>query len=167
MTQLQIRPIAIFIVIAAAFAAATASSGRAAATCTAGVHPFGGTSARTFCGPASATVVVGGKTLHFSGGTCERGAAYVAVNIGTVVLGTTTRQKPDYFGLVVGKAPLIGGTPAKSDGTYKPQVLTANHAGKGYAILHSTLQLQANRTRGTFSGTPYGSTSKVTGTFSC
>jgi hypothetical protein len=167
MTQMKMPSLATAIVVAAVLAAATASAGRAAASCSPGVHPFGGTTARTFCGPAKATMVVGGKTIRFSGGTCERGAAYVAVNIGTVVLGTTTKQKPDYFGLVVGKAPMIGGTPAKTDGTYKPQVLTANHAGKGYAILHSTLQLQGNRTRGTFSGTPYGSTSEVTGTFSC
>jgi len=164
---MKMSPLVIVIVMAAALAAGTAAGSRAAAACTPGVHALGGVTARTFCGPARATLVVGGKTIRFSGGTCERGAAYVAVNIGTVVLGTTTKQKPDYFGLVVGKAPLIGGTPARADGTYKPQVLTANHAGKGYAILHSTLQLQGGRTHGSFSGTPYGSSATVTGTFSC
>jgi hypothetical protein len=155
------------VVVAAALSTAVAGEGRAAATCTPGVHPFGSVTARTFCGPAKATLVVGSKTIRFSGGTCERGAAYVAVNVGTVVLGTTTKEKPDYFGLVVGKTPVSGGTPARSDGTYTPQALTANHAGRGYAILSATVQLKGNRTRGTFSGTSYGSSGRVTGSFNC
>ena len=162
------RSLLVTVVLAAAVAAAAlAGDGRAAAACTPGVHPFGGVTARTFCGPAKATLVVGGKTIRFSDGACERGAAYVAVNVGTVVLGTTSKRKPDYFGVVVGKAPMIGGTPAKTDGTYVSQALTAEHAGKGYAIMSTTVQLKGNRTRGTFSGTVFGSSGKVTGSFSC
>jgi hypothetical protein len=137
------------------------------ASCTAGVHSYGGTNARTFCGPATAILVVGGKTIHFSGGDCERGPAYVSVNIGTVVLGTSTKPKPDYFGLLVGKAPIVGGTAAAHDGTYKPQALAADHAGKGYAILQSTVKLMGGRTRGTFTGKVLGTNAGVHGSFRC
>jgi hypothetical protein len=137
------------------------------ASCTAGVHPYGAASARTFCGPAKATVVVGTKTIRYAGGDCERGTAYLAVNIGTVVLGTSTKPKPEYFGLLVGKAPIVGGTPAPRDGTYKPQALTLDHAGKGYAILQSTVKLAGGRTRGTFTGKVFGTNAAVRGSFRC
>ena len=115
-------------------------------SCTAGVHPYGGANARTFCGPAKATVVVGGRTIHYAGGNCERGAAYVSLNIGTVVLGTSTKPKPEYFGLLVGKAPIVGGTPATHDGTFVPEALVADHAGKGYAMTQAKVKLAGNRT---------------------
>jgi hypothetical protein len=162
------RPGFVIVAVFAAAAAVVASGrGEAATACSAGVHPFGSVTARTFCGPAKATIVVGGKTFRIGGGTCQRGAAYVAVNIGTVVLGTTSKPKPEYFGLVVGKAPMVGGTPARTDGTYAAQALTANHAGAGYAVLGSTVRLQGNRTRGTFSGTTFGKGLRITGSFSC
>jgi len=159
------------LVIATSVAAAAASTGvagaNAATFCTAGVHSYGGANARTFCGPAKATLVVGGRTIRFSGGNCERGPAYVSLNIGTVVLGTTTKPKPEYFGLLVGKAPIVGGTPATRDGTYKPQALAADHAGKGYAILSSTVRLTNGRTRGTFTGKVLGTNAAAHGTFRC
>jgi hypothetical protein len=146
-------------------AAATAADHRAG--CTQGVHPYGGVNARTFCGPAKATVVLGGKTIHYAGGNCERGAAYLSLNIGTVVLGTTTKPKPEYLGLLVGKAPLVGGTPATHDGTYKPQALALDHAGKGYAILTASVKLTGGRTRGSFTGKVFGTNAPIQGTFAC
>lgn len=145
--------------------AAQAASG--AASCTPGVHPYGGANARTFCGPTKATVVVAGKTIHYAGGDCERGPAYLSVNIGTVVLGTSTKPKPEYFGLLVGKAPIVGGAPATRDGTYKPQALAVDHAGKGHAILQSTVKLQGGRTRGTFAGKVFGTNAVVRSSFRC
>jgi len=138
-----------------------------AVSCTPGVHPYGGANARTFCGPAKATLVIGSKTIRYAGGNCERGAGYLSLNIGTVVLGTSTKPKPEYFGLLVGKAPIVGGTPATHDGTYKPQALAADHAGKGYAILQSTVKLMGGRTRGTFTGKLLGTNAPVRGSFSC
>jgi hypothetical protein len=159
--------VVLFVGACAAIVAASVGAGSAAAACSAGVHPYGGVTARTFCGPAKATVTVGGKTFAFSGGSCERGAAYLTVNIGTVVLGTTSKPKPEYFGLTVGKVPMLGGVPAKTDGTYTPQALTAAHAGKGYAILSAKVTLKGNRSKGTFTGTVFGTSGKVTGSFGC
>ena len=59
----------------------------------------------------------------------------------TVVLGTTTKPKPEYFGLLVGKAPIVGGTPAAHDGSFKAQAVSAHHAGKGYAVISATVTL--------------------------
>jgi hypothetical protein len=135
--------------------------------CTAGVHPYGGASARTFCGPAKARVVLGGKTIRYAGGNCERGPAYLSLNIGTVVLGTSKKPKPEYLGLLVGKAPIVGGTPAARDGTYKPQALAVDHAGKGYAILQASVTLAGGRRRGTFTGRIFGTNAPVKGIFTC
>jgi hypothetical protein len=148
-------------------AAAGATAAPARGVCTAGVHSFGGVNARTFCGPATATLVVGGRALRFRGGSCERGPQYVAVNIGTVVLGTTTKPKPDYFGLLVGKAPIVGGAPAAHDGTFKAQAVSAHHGAKGYAITSALVTLAGRRTRGTFTGRVFGSNAPVHGTFRC
>ena len=146
---------------------ASAPAAQQRSACTAGVHKFGDVQARTFCGPAKATVVFGGKTIGFSGGVCERGPAYVAVNIGTVVLGQTKKRKPEYFGLIVGKAPIIGGTPASRDGTYKAQAVTFAHAGKGVAVFSGMVTLAGGRKRGTFTGKTFGDNKPVKGTFTC
>ena len=98
---------------------------------------------------------------------CFIGMEYLAVNIGTVVLGTTTKPKPEYFGLLVGKAPILGGTPAAHDGTFKAQAVSAHHAGKGYALISATVTLSHSRSRGTFTGKVFGSNASVHGTFRC
>jgi hypothetical protein len=147
-------------------AAVAALAAPNATACTAGVHPYGGANARTFCGPARATVVIGGRTIHYSGGNCERGAAYVSLNIGTVVLGTSTKPKTEYFGLLVGKAPIVGGSPATHDGTFVPEALVADHAGKGYAMTQAKVKLAGNRTRGTFTAHVFGGGS-ARGSFHC
>lgn len=161
------QALAVF-VLAALFAVTAVAAVAAPSTvaCTAGIHPYGGANARTFCGPAKATVVVGGRTIHYAGGNCERGPAYLSLNIGTIVLGTSTKPKPEYFGLLVGKAPVVGGTPATHDGTFVPQALVADHAGKGYAMTQAKVKLAGNRTRGTFTAKVFGGGS-AHGSFSC
>ena len=83
------------------------------------------------------------------------------------MLGTTTKPKPEYFGLLVGKAPILGGTPAAHDGTFKAQAVSAHHAGKGYALISATVTLSHSRSRGTFTGKVFGSNASVHGTFRC
>lgn len=162
----RIVPLTLLVASAAAALAGLADARPAA--CRAGVRAFdGSTQARTFCGPAKATVEVGGATVSFSGGSCETGAQYVTINIGTVVLGQTTKKKPEYFGLTVGKVPVVGGTPAPKDGTYGAQAVAWVHAGKGGSALQSKVTLTGGRKKGTFTGTLLGSRAKVTGSFSC
>jgi hypothetical protein len=160
------RRVAIAVAAAScAVAAAAAPASPVRAACTPGVHPFGDVSARTFCGPAKATLVTGGRTIRFSGGECQRGPAYVSVNIGTVVLGVS-RKPREYFGLNVGKVPLLGGSPAAHDGTFPAQAIAAHHGTKGYAILQGSVTLAGGRTRGTFSGKVLGG-GTAHGTFRC
>lgn len=135
--------------------------------CTPGVKTANGVTERTFCGPAKATVHYAGKTFVFSGGDCQKTSTYVAVNIGTVVLGTTSKPKPNYFGLDVGRLPGSTGKPAAKDGSYPAVALGLDYGGKGYLATGVTVVLSGNRTHGTLSGSALGPSGNVTGTFSC
>ena len=148
-------------------AASTATALRAG--CSPGVITFGGVQARLFCGAAKATVKIGGKTLSFKGGSCERTSKYLTVNIGTVVLGTTTKKKPDYFGLDVGAYPGSTAKPAGHDGGYTGGVLAVVSGGKSYLLRGDTAKftLSGGRTKGTFSAAGLLGSGAATGSFSC
>jgi hypothetical protein len=142
------------------------AAGATRAVCTPGLTKVGGVTARTFCGPARATVKVGGKTFSLANGNCDRTARYVSVNIGTVVLGLA-KKKPDYFGLNVGRI-LGAGKPAPRDGTYHGSALALDAGGKGYAVRADEIEvtLTGNRTKGTFTATLLAGGS-ISGSFSC
>ena len=126
-----------------------------------------GVPARTFCGPATARVLVGGKTFVFAQGNCVTTAAYVSINIGTVVLGQTTQHQPNYFGLDIGRIPGSGAPPAGKDGTYRSgTVLTVEYADKSYDVLSGVASLQGHRTHGTVTGKTFTG-QPLTGTFHC
>ena len=61
------------------------------------VTEISGKQARVFCGPATATVTVGGQSLDFKDGACEFFGSDLTVNLGTTIIGETTG--PDYFGM--------------------------------------------------------------------
>jgi hypothetical protein len=149
-----------------AFAAGLSTAAEGKKKCKPGVHTFSGsTKARTFCGPARATAVVGAKKFAFKGGACDKTKKYVTVNIGTVVLGSTSKPRPEYFGITVGQTP-GGGKPAPKDGTYDDAVVTFVHKHKGYPVGNASVTLKNGRTRGTFTGELPGG-GAVTGTFRC
>ncbi len=172
MRPLSVRSLAkLFFAGALALVAASAASGGVTRqACTPGVKSVGGVTERTFCGSAKATVHFGSQTFHYSGGACEKTSKYVSVNIGTVVLGQTSKPKPDYFGLDVGQVPGSTVKPAPRDGAYTDVVVALDHGGKAYLVspTGTTVMLSGNRSKGTISGTAgFGATGKVTGTFSC
>lgn len=161
----RLAPIAIAAAVAAIAGVAGPASG--AAKCHAGVHKFdGSTKARTFCGPARAAVNLGGTIVKFKPGECQKTTKYVTVNIGTIVLGPTSKKKPEYFGLTVGQTP-AGGKPAPKDGTYDGATIAFEHKNKGHALGNATVTLTNGRTRGTFTGTIAGQQGQVTGSFRC
>ena len=141
----------------AAFAATgfASSSPSAVAGCTPGVHKIGGVSARTFCGPAKATVRLGTKTVAYKNGECSTSIGLFSVNIGTVVLGNL-KSKPEYLGV----------TAKAKAGVQAQQTVAVVHGGKSRGLI-GTVTLKAGLKSGTFSGKVFGSSTKITGSFTC
>jgi len=133
--------------------------------CDPGVHSYGSAHIRTFCGPAAVTLHMAGKTVKLTGGECTRASQYLAVNIGSVLVGATSKPVPNYFGLDVGKTP-GGGKPAPRDGTYMAFANAFAVGGKSYSSISTTVALQGGRTRGSFSGKLIEGGS-VSGSFTC
>ncbi len=155
---------------ALAVAAAIASAGPAAMpTCKPGVSKVAGGMARTFCGTATARVVVNNKEYHFSGGQCDIYPRYIVVNIGTVVLAGA--KKHAYFGLLLGKHPAATAVDpvVAKDGTYTKGLITVTAPGVRASVYNAAdleIRLTKNRRAGSFSGTGLGRKS-VRGSFSC
>jgi hypothetical protein len=144
------------------------TSGDAGAhACKAGVRKVDGVSAETFCGPATATVRVDGKTFTFTQGNCVKTANYVSVNVGVLVLAQKARRQPNYFGLDIGRIPGSGSPPARKDGSYRSgTVLTVEYANTSYDVLAGVATLKGNRSRGTVHGKTLGGQT-LSGTFAC
>jgi hypothetical protein len=147
------------------FAAALAAWGAGAAAslhtaaCTAGVKTVGGANVRTFCGPAKATVKIGGKTLSFKNGKCEKLSGYYTVNIGSITL-PLAKPKYSYFGLTTTK---------KRGGTYsvKDVPLVWQTPGKRFALWKGSVKISSSMKSGTFSGTTLEGSQKASGSWSC
>ena len=157
------------VALAAAATALAAPARVARPACTPGMTSVGGVTARTFCGPAKATLHVAGKTLSFKGGSCERTSKYLSLQIGTVVLGQTKKKKPDYFGMNVGAYPGSTTKAAPKDGKYVGAVLAVNYHGKAYLLRGDTakITLTNGRTRGSFAASILFGSGSASGTFSC
>jgi hypothetical protein len=136
-------------------AAFMTTSAQSAASCVEGVKKIGGVPARTFCGPAKASVKLNSRTVSYANGSCSKSFAGFTINIGTVVLGTT-KNMPEYFGITV-KA---------TAGAHGNSGVAVVHAGKRYAVI-GTVTLKAGLRSGTFSGKVFGSPTKIAGSFSC
>jgi hypothetical protein len=137
----------------AAFAAGSVNT--AAAACVPGVKKINGVNARTFCGPAKATVRMNGQTVPYKGGACSKSVGLFTINVGTIVLGNL-KNKPEYFGITVD---------AKA-GTQTNEGVSVTHAGKSLAIM-GTVTLKAGLKAGTFSGKVFGSPARISGSFTC
>jgi hypothetical protein len=142
-------------VAALAAAAFTSTTSAQATACVEGVKKINGVPARTFCGPAKATVKLGASTVSYAGGSCSKSSFGWTINIGTVVIGNL-KKKPEYFGITV---------PAKA-GAHSNSGPAIVHAGKSYAVL-GTVTLKAGLKSGTFSGKVFGSPQRIAGSFSC
>jgi hypothetical protein len=142
---------------ATALAATAFASGssQSAAACVPGVKKINGVSARTFCGPAKATVKMNGKTISYGGGKCSKSLGLFSVNIGTVVLGNL-RNKPEYLGV----------TASAEAGVQTRQGVSVVHAGRSQAII-GTVTIKAGLRAGTFSGKVFGSSKIISGSFTC
>ena len=150
--------VAVVCAIAVAVASVLACAARAGgnvATCAPGVKTVDGASARTFCGPAKATVRLNGKTITYRGGSCSTSVGLFSLNLGTVVLSSVTNA-PEYFGV----------TAKAKAGTQSRQTIAVVHAGKSQGVI-GTVTLEPGLRSGSFSGKAFGSTATVSGSFSC
>jgi len=141
-------------------AAASGNGTSAAAACKPGAHKVGKVIYRTYCGPASASVKVAGKTYTFRNGSCLRAGItrVFTMSIGKLI---SRKGKPrySYFAVTVPNA--------KHDGVYRRAVITWSIGGKRYSLSNVTLRLTNKQTRGSFSGRAVGRRGAVTGSFRC
>jgi hypothetical protein len=145
--------------------AATADSNASSLAC--GNTTYKGVRARTYCGSASATVKVGGRTLSYRGGSCMRNRVAIELGIGTVILDSRDPKGPlpRSFGISVGRIYGIGKA-APKDGTYNSVMLAYVDGGRRYAAAGGKAVLTGGRTRGSFS-TRLLTGQNVSGTFRC
>jgi hypothetical protein len=132
--------------------AATSAAGAATSACTGGQTTYQGFRARTWCGPATAVVKVGGRTLQYRGGSCTRTPVALELGIGTgIVDAKDPKVLPRNFGISVGR--IFGvGKAASRDGVFQSVALAYVDGGKRYASLKAEATLAGGRTRGTFTG---------------
>jgi hypothetical protein len=103
-----------------------------AAPCTPSTSKIGGDPATTFCGPATATLTVGGKTYKFKGGYCkEFNGSFTDLTLGTLVgvngtPNTIDNKKKPYFRMDLGtgnssdlQLPYYGGNLLGAEGPFK------------------------------------------------
>jgi hypothetical protein len=135
--------------------AALVASGHASARqlCT----PSSTGTSRSFCGPAKATLKVGGKTYKFKSGSCAILAGNFTLNLGKESF--AGKPKSLYFGLVVyGKKP----------GKYTHTIVSWQFPGKLGSNKSSTVRLAKKGVKsGTFTGKTRDDGSKDSGSFSC
>jgi hypothetical protein len=153
---MTMRPILLLAGLVAALAWTAQAPARPA--CSAGVHTTGGVTYRTFCGPAHATLHLGGKTYQFTGGNCERLSSSFTINLGTITLPPGS-PKFRYFGIVVF---------SPKAGTFTNQAVALQFpGGKRASLFHAKIVLKGGRSQGTFAGTTLADHVPGSGTFSC
>ncbi|HST26728.1 MAG TPA: hypothetical protein VLJ76_12140, partial [Gaiellaceae bacterium] len=91
---------------AAAMAAATTPTRVVSAPpCTPKLAKINGHEAAVNCGPATATLHIGGKTYTFRNGFCEQSkvaGAALELNLGTIVTGVKNNAGKSYFTITIG-----------------------------------------------------------------
>jgi hypothetical protein len=132
--------------------AATATADAKTSACTAGPTTYQGLRAKTWCGPATATVKVGGRTLQYRGGSCTRTPVAVELGIGTGIVDVKDpKALPRSFGISVGRVFGVGKA-AGRDGIHQSVALVYVDGGKRFASLKAEVTLAGGRSRGTFTG---------------
>ena len=140
--------------------AASAPSGGSSA-CPAGStgghakYTLNGFEAWHMCGPATATVTLGGTTVHISSGFCSVPSPGTwAVAIGTQVFGDPPASvEPDFLNIYI----------VSADGKTDPGGVVDH---KGWLLIGASIAFGPGKMSGTFSGTTRPGTT-VTGSFTC
>ncbi len=153
------RPGVVLAATAAAFVVWVAPSAGTSAACDPGQRVVKGTSILVHCGPARATVKVGGKTYKIFGGKCKltREARLYVVDVG---IATIAGSQPTARYLGIRSQRLTPGL-TRSAGI-------AVHAGrKAYSVAPSVVKVAKGMRSGTFSGDALGPRGAVSGSWTC
>jgi len=148
--------------LSAVTADAAASQRFAAASCNPGGKQvlIRNQSATVYCGPARATVRVGGRTMTFNNGTCAWTSNSFKVQLGTIFLfrGKPLQRERGFELRATGYPVARALIQVYADGTYY-------EAG----TLHATARPNASNTGGTFTGKTgrNGTGPSISGTISC
>lgn len=148
----------------AAFVAAVASGGAATsspmAACTPGLKTLRGAKVVAYCGPAKATVKIGGTRIRFSNGSCVRGVNRAwAINVGTATVPPKT-PRFKHFGITIGKL--------RGPRRYRNAAIGFQWRGRTYGVTGSVVTVRGTVRSGTFSGRlDSGVRRVVTGSFTC
>ncbi len=148
-------------VVALGVGATTATSGLSKAACTPGPRTIRGVQVQVFCGPATATIRLGGRTIRIRQGQCGPNVSgYFSVRVGIFTF-IPSRSTYTWF------AAYVAGDRGR---TYRNQKVVFEYGGRHFQVWPNTVKLTAapytTPSRGTFAGrTDTGQT--VSGSFTC
>jgi hypothetical protein len=150
-------------VVVAALAAAcvvwVAPSAGTPAACDPGTRVVKGTTIHVYCGPAKATVKVGGKTYRIFGGKCKRtpGTKLYEVDVGII---TVAGSKPTARYLGIRSKRLTPGTTTTAG-------VAVQVAKSAYNVAPNVVKIGKGMRSGTFSGDALGRAGRVSGSWTC
>ena len=103
----RVRLASFVVFCAAALTAVSAADAAPSAACTPRHTSTGGHAAIAYCGPATATIAIGGHTYLFRHGTCIRSATVDAlqISLGTLVRGARGNGGRSFVSLLIAQSP--------------------------------------------------------------
>jgi len=95
------------VALAAGVATVAAAAATSASPCTPRTTTIHGHRAIAYCGPATVTIVLGGRTYHFLNGLCDRSRTMGALelDVGTLVQGAAGNAGRAFVSLVIAESP--------------------------------------------------------------
>lgn len=163
MHRARIAPVALLAAAATCTVALTANAASkgGAPPCTPKIGTIGGHKAAINCGPATATLKIGGKSYTFSNGFCEASKSTGAapqLDLGTTVIGVPGNAgKPDFSMLIDARLHSTFGSGS---------VFHADYAGR-QILGDSLIKASGNiPSKGTFTGT-VATGARFTGSWNC
>lgn len=93
--------------LASSLATASAAGAASGSPCEPRVTAINGRRAIVYCGPATVTIQLGGRTYRFRNGLCDRSTTMggVELNVGTLIQGATGNAGRSFVSLVIAQSP--------------------------------------------------------------
>ena len=155
LTVLVLLGLTLAALLAVAWGSAAPAGAVTAPPCEAKLGKVAGKRAVINCGPATATLTIGGKTYHFSHGYCsdsKSAGAALSLDLGTLVTGSKTNGGEPYMSMLIPKASIDG------------SIFEADSGGK-QVLGDSLITYSSNPMKGSFKSDHTDET--FTGTWNC